>query len=226
MAHLAPLIPNGATIQIGLGKVPAQLLLALTGHRDLALHTGLISDAVLPLAAAGALRRERPIITTVAVGSREFYSRLTELAGLHIAHVGVTHSPQSLSAVRGFHAINSAFEVDLLGQVNAEMIDGRYVGGPGGLPDFAHAAHADPEGLSIIALNSTNAGGSVSRIVSRLESGVPVTLAQHEVDAVVTEHGAALLRGQPVDERARRLCAVADPKHRNALEHELKQVLG
>jgi len=219
--YLVPLIPDGATVQIGLGKVPAQLVRALAVRRGLALHTGMISDAVLELAAAGALRKESSIVTTVAVGRGEFYSRLAELRGLTITDVRVTHSPQTLATLRRFHAVNSALEVDLLGQVNAEYMDGRYVSGPGGLPDFAHAAHADQEGLSIVALNSTDASGATSRLVSRLGIGAPVTLAQHEVDAVVTEYGVAMLRGQSVEERARRLCAIAHPRHRPALQHSL-----
>ncbi len=219
--HLVPLIPDGATVQIGLGKVPAQLVRALAVRRGLALHTGMISDAVLGLAAAGALRAESAVVTAVAVGSGEFYSRLAELRALTITDVGVTHSPQTLAQLRSFYAVNSALEVDLLGQVNAEYLDGRYVSGPGGLPDFAHAAHADPEGLSIVALNSTDASGSTSRIVSRLGTGAPVTLAQHEVDAVVTEYGVAMLRGQSIDERARRLCTIAHPRHRPTLERYL-----
>ncbi len=226
VAHLTPLIPNAATVQVGLGKVPAQLLEALSGHRELALHTGMVSDAVLGLAGAGALRKERAIVTAVAVGSAELYSRLPELRGLEITDVGVTHSPQTLSGLRRFYAVNSALEVDLLGQVNAEVIDGHYVSGPGGMPDFAHAAHAADDGLSIIALNSTDAGASVSRIVTRLGNGAPVTLPQHEVDAVVTEHGVAMLRGQSVEERARRLCAIAHPQHRNALRRSLENLPG
>lgn len=218
VAHLTPLIPHGATVQIGLGKIPSQLLDALTQHRELALHTGMVSDATLRLAEAGALRRRRPIMTGVAVGGSAFYPRLARLPGLKFAAVGHTHAPLTLAALSKFHAVNSALEVDLLGQVNAETLDGRYVSGPGGLPDFAHAAHRDPEGLSIIALSSTDAGGTMSRIVARLAPGTPVTVPQHDVDAVVTEYGVALLRGQPLDVRVGRLCAIAHPDHRPALE--------
>jgi acyl-CoA hydrolase len=178
----------------------------------------MISDATLFLAAAGALRRRKPILTGVAVGSSEFYTRLAGMRGLAFAEVGHTHAPQTLGKLTRFHAVNSALEVDLLGQVNAERLNDSYVSGPGGLPDFAHAAHSDPEGLSIIALNATDAGGAVSRIVPRLGSNAPVTVPQHDVDVVVTEFGAALLRGQTLDQRARRLCAVAHPLHRPGLE--------
>ena len=225
VAHLAPLIPHGATLQIGLGKIPSQLLEALRDHRELALHTGMLSDATLRLAAAGTFRRRRPIMTAVAVGSGDFYDRLARVAGLKLAEVGHTHSPLTLAGVTKFHAVNSALEVDLLGQVNAEALGGRYVSGPGGLPDFARAAHLDPEGLSIIALNATDGTGEISRIVAQLPPGTPVSVPQHDVDAVVTEFGVAMLRGQPLDERARRLCAIAHPGHRPALEAAARGVL-
>jgi acyl-CoA hydrolase len=114
-------------------------------------------------------------------------------------------------------AINSAIEVDLLGQVNAEAIGGRYVSGPGGLPDFAHAARRSEDGLSVIALNSTDASERQSRIISAIEPGTPVTVPQYNVDVVVTEWGIAMLRGCDVEERAHRLIAVAHPEHRPAL---------
>jgi len=224
VAHLAPLIPHGATLQTGLGKIPSQLLEALTGHRELALHTGMLSDATLRLDAAGALRRGDAILTPVAVGGEAFYRRLHELPGLQFAEVGHTHAAAVLGSLTKFHAVNSALEVDLLGQVNAETLAGRYVSGPGGLPDFAAAAHRDPQGLSIIALPATD-GGTTSRIVAHLGPRAPVSVPQHAVDVVVTEYGAALLRGQPLDERVRRLCAIAHPDHRAALFAAAREVL-
>jgi acyl-CoA hydrolase len=225
VSQLAPLIPHGATVQIGLGKIPSQLLEALTDHREMALHTGMLSDATVRLAQAGALRRHKPLVTAVAVGSEEFYGRLEHLAGLELAEVGHTHSPLTLAGLPRFHAVNSALEVDLLGQVNAESLGGRYISGPGGLSDFAHAAHADAEGLSIVALSATDGAGTTSRIVAQLAPGVPVSLPQHDVDVVVTEYGTALLCGQPVDERARRLCAIAHPDHRPALQSAARGLL-
>ena len=105
------------------------------------------------------------------------------------------------------------------------MLDGRYISGPGGLPDFARAAHLDPEGLSIIALNATDGSGARSRIVAKLAPGTPVSAPQHDVDAVVTEYGVAMLRGQPLDERARRICAIAHPTHRPLLLQAAKELL-
>ncbi len=224
--HLAALIPSGSTLQVGLGKVPSQLLRALGTRRNLVLHTGMISDAALELADAGALRAGPAICTAVAIGSTGFYSRLATQPGLSFAEVGFTHSPQTLSQITRLHAVNSALQVDLLGQVNAEMLDGRYVSGPGGLPDFAHAAHADPDGLSIIALNATDGSGRLSRIVPRLTADAVISVPQHDVDAVVTEFGVALLRGQSLDERARRLCAIAHPDHRAELHAASCALLG
>jgi acyl-CoA hydrolase len=224
VAHLEPLIPDGATLQIGLGKIPSQLLNALGDRRDLKLHSGMIGDAALDLVAAGALRDGESITTGVAVGTSAFYGRLAGVEGLKLAAVGFTHAPQTLAQLPRFHAVNSALEIDLLGQVNAETLGGRYVSGPGGLPDFARAAHLDPEGLSIIALNATDSSGAASRIVPQFAAGTPVTVPQHDVDAVVTEYGVAMLRGQSMDERARRLCAVAHPAHRPLLQQAARAI--
>jgi acyl-CoA hydrolase len=215
--HLLALIPSGATLQIGLGKVPSQLLRGLAGRRELSFHTGMLSDSVLELAAAGALCDDLPLTTAVAIGSTGFYRRLSTVPGLRIVGVETTHNPAVLSRIPRFFAINSALEVDLLGQVNAESLGGRYVSGPGGLPDFAHAARRCEGGLSIVALNSTDASGRQSRIVASLPAGATVTVPQHDADAVVTEWGVALLRGCDLDDRVRRLIAIAHPERREEL---------
>jgi acyl-CoA hydrolase len=216
--QLAGLIPSGATLQLGLGIIPNQLLRSLRGHRHLALHSGLLSDSMLELLDSGALRTQRPLVTTVVVGSEALYAKLPDIAGLHLEPVSHTHNPEVLCQVARLFAINSALEVDLMGQVNAEMLGGAYVSGPGGLPDFAAAAHRQPDGLSIITLPSTDSSGRHSRIVPRFASGTPVSVPQHDVDAVVTEYGVAMLRGQCLKVRLRRLIAVAHPDHRAALE--------
>jgi acyl-CoA hydrolase len=215
--HLLPLIPSGCTLQIGLGKVPSQLLRGVAGLRNVAFHSGMLSDSVLDVIAAGALRADDPLTTTVALGSAAFYQRLCTLPGLKLTGVEETHDAAVLARIPRLFAINSAVEVDLKGQVNAEALGGRYISGPGGLPDFAHAARRCPDGLSIIVLNSTDASGRQSRIVPALPVGAPVTVPQHDVDAVVTEWGVANLRGCDLDERARRLSAIAHPAHRAGL---------
>lgn len=225
VARLAELIPNGAAVQVGIGKVPAQLLPALHAHRDLAFHSGMLSDALLDLPASGCLRKGSVLTAAVVVGSARLYENLARVGDLRIAAVAHTHDPQVMANVPRLFAINSALEVDLLGQVNAEMLGGRYVSGPGGLPDFAAAAHRNPEGLSIIALPSTDPKGRVSRIVAQFAAGTPVGVPQHDVDAVVTEHGVALLRGLDLDERLRRMIAVAHPDHRAVLDEAARRML-
>lgn len=223
VAQLAVLIPNGAAIQVGIGKVPAQLLPALHAHRELVFHSGMLSDAILPLHEAGCLDRRHPLTAAVLVGTERLYASLDKVPDLRVTGVGYTHNPEVLAKLPPLYAINSALEVDLLGQVNAEMLSGRYLSGPGGLPDFAAAAHRHSQGLSIIALPSTDPKGKISRIVAQFAPGTPVTVPQHDVDAVVTEHGVARLRGVDLDERIRRMIAVAHPDHRAALEAEARR---
>ena len=223
-AYLAALIPHGATLQLGLGKIPSQLLPALNGHRNLAFHSGMLSDRLIDMLASSALA-ERPLTTTVVVGSPALYERLPSIQNLHLVGVEHTHHPETLAALPKLHAINSALEVDLSGQVNAERLDGRSLSGPGGLPDFAAAAHRQADGLSVIALPSTDPSGKLSRIVASFAAGTPVSVPQHDIDAVVTEYGVARLRGIGIDERMQRLIGVAHPHHREALAAAARQAL-
>ena len=217
-ANIAGLIPNGATLQVGLGKIPALLLSALEDHKELGIHSGMVSDSIIPLLAAGALREENPITSTVAVGSEQLYQFLQQSTDITLSGVEHTHSPVTLAQLPKLYAINSALEVDLHGQVNAEMLKGRYVSAPGGLPDFANAARRQADGLSIIALPATDPKGKFSRIVTNFAPGTPVAVPQFDVDAVVTEFGVAMLRGKDITERKRQLISVAHPDFRSALE--------
>jgi acyl-CoA hydrolase len=223
-ANIAEIIPDGASIQIGLGKVPSQLLLALRSHRNLGIHGGMLSDSIVELAEAGALAPDQPLITGIIVGLESFYARAAAMADLQLAPVSHTHNPQVLAGVSRLHSVNSAIEVDLVGQVNAEMQSGKYVSGPGGGPDFAAAAHRQQDGLSIIALPATDSSGRVSRIVAQFTVGTPVAIPQHDVDVVVTEHGVAMLRGQDLNSRIKRLIAVAHPDHRSRLAEQSRRL--
>ena len=221
--HIAALIPNGATLQIGLGKIPSQLLAALRDHRELGFHTGMLSDSILPLASSGALREKNALTTAVFVGSENLYKQLPTLQSLNIAGAEFTHDPAVLVKVPKLHAINSALEVDVLGQVNAETLNNKYVSAPGGLPDFAAAASRQQDGLSIVALPSTDPSGKHSRITAKFRSGTPVGVPQFDVDYVVTEFGAAYLRGATPSERHERIIAIAHPDHRESLESKLAE---
>jgi acyl-CoA hydrolase len=224
VSYLASLIPSGATLQLGLGKIPNQLVRALRDHRELSFHSGMLSDGIDELFANSG-RRGSKLNATVAVGTSTLYQKLPEMHDLELRGVEFTHSPEVLRAVPRLHAINSAIEVDLFGQVNAEMAGGWYVSGPGGLPDFASAAHRQEEGLSVIALPSTDPKGKISRITTQFAPGTPITVPRHDVDVVVTENGAAMLRGKDLEGRMRALIDVAHPHYRSTLEKSARKML-
>lgn len=221
--HVAALIPNGAALQCGLGKIPNQLMAALADHRQLRIHSGMASDGIVSLLDAGALDLDATVTSIVALGSSAFYRRLPEFKKLIICGVEACHSAQVLAQVPKLFAVNSSMELDLFGQANAEMLGGRFVSGPGGLPDFAAGARAQHDGCSIIALPAADPTGEQSRIVARLDSGVPVSVPQYLVDVVVTEYGSAYLRGADMVTRAERLVAIAHPDHRDRLFAEFEQ---
>ncbi|WP_329060782.1 acetyl-CoA hydrolase/transferase family protein [Amycolatopsis sp. NBC_01480] len=220
--HVAGLIEDGDTLQMGVGPLPNAVLDSLSGHRELGFHSGMITDGVLTLVEKGVLTGARKeidrgiIVTGAALGTAEFYERIGEFP-VEFRPASYTHSPAVLSRLRSLVSINSAIEVDLLGQVGAEIRRGVHIGAVGGQVDFSRAASLTGA-RSIIALRSESAGEST--ISPALRGGV-VTTARVDVDAVVTEHGVALLTGCTVAERARRLIRVAAPRHRSTLENSL-----
>jgi acyl-CoA hydrolase len=223
-AHVAGLIPDGATLQVGVGALPDATLDALRGHRALGLHSGVLGDAGVRLLAAGVIDNSRKgcdagiAVTNTVCGGADSYRFLDGLASVHVRHSDDTHGAAALARQTRLHAINGALEVDLGGQVNCEQLQGRQRGGIGGLLDFARAARESEGGLSITVLPATAAGGRASRIVPSL--GGPATVGRSDVDVVVTEYGVAHLRNVPLRERARRLIAIAAPPFREALERE------
>lgn len=215
-AHVAPFIRNGATLQTGLGKIPDAVLRSLTGRRDLRIHSGLVGEVVLDLLATGALAEGVAITGGVAIGSAELYAAIG--SDRFIFHpVSHTHDAQVIAAIPNFVAINSAIEVDLFGQAYSEVGPGGLMSGPGGATDFARGARLGG-GLRVIALPSDASKGSVSRIVGPGEGSGPVSLHRNDTDIVVTEHGAADLRGLGHEARARALIAIASPAHRADLQ--------
>jgi acyl-CoA hydrolase len=216
-AHVAALVRDGDTLQFGIGSVPLSLADALAGHRRLRFHGGMLPAAAMTLRAAGALDPDAPLTAGVVLGDEALRRRAADCTGLRLTDVTQTHGLAVLAAIPRFVAINSAVEVDLFGQVNAERANGVLQAGAGGLPAFAQGALASPGGRLVIALPSTARGGTVSRIVPALGDASLVTLPRHLVDAVVTEHGVAELRTLSLDARAAALIAIADPAHRDAL---------
>lgn len=219
--HVASVVDDGDTIQIGVGTLPNAVLEALSGHRDLGMHSGMITDRVLDLMDAGVITGARKeidpgvVVTGAALGSRGGYARLAGRP-IEFRPASYTHAPGVLSQLPSLVSINSAIEVDLLGQVGSEMAAGVHIGAVGGQVDFSRAASLTGA-RSIIALRSEVRGRST--IVAALHSGV-VSTARVDIDAVVTEHGIAMLSGCTVAERARRLIAVASPRHQEFLEQE------
>lgn len=210
-AHVVPFVRDGATLQTGLGKIPDAVLGALGGRRNLAAHTGLMGDGLLALIAAGAVTGAT---VGVAIGSTQLYASLDHPA-LRFAPVSITHGAAVLAAIDDLVTINSGLEVDLFGQVYAELTPRGLMSGPGGASDFARGARG--HGLRIVALPSTADRGAVSRIVAPGGAAGPVALGRMDVDVVVTEHGSADLRGLGYHARAASLIAIAAPAMRSSL---------
>jgi acyl-CoA hydrolase len=222
--HVGRYIEDGTTIQIGIGAIPDAVLAGLGDRRDLGIHSGLISDRVAELMQRGVMTNARkPIDTGIATcaslrGTKMLYDFAHKNRAIRLFTMMHTHRLEILGQLDKLVAINSAVEVDLTGQINAEIADGVHVGAVGGQGDFVRGALMCSHGRSVIAMPATAREGKVSRVVAHL-SGV-VTTARSDADVIVTEYGAAELRGQPIDERMRRMVAIAHPDFREALARE------
>lgn len=216
--HVAPIVPDGATIQAGLGRVPDAALRGLAGHSNLKVHSGLIGDAVIDLIEAGAVAPGPSITTGVAIGTSRLYDAIAS-DSFRFRPALFTHAPKVIATLDRFVTINSAVEIDLLGNGFAEHQAGGLMSGPGGASDFASGACAN-HGTRIIVMPSTAEGGRTSRIVPPGSSAGPVSLNRFDIDYVVTEHGAADLQLKSHQARAEALVAVAEPAHRPMLEDE------
>lgn len=213
-AHIAPYVGDGCTLQLGIGKVPGAVMKALTGRRNLRFHSGLIVDEVVDLQEAGALAEGASVLAGVAIGSARLYAAISG-PSYNFQPVSVTHDERVIGSIHNFISINSGLEVDLFGQVYSELSPKGMMSGPGGASDYARGVRLSPGGLRIIALASSAAKGSISRIVL---SGVgPISLGRMDVDLVVTEHGVADLRGKTYPARAEALIEIAAEAHRDAL---------
>ncbi|MGY9031681.1 MAG: acetyl-CoA hydrolase/transferase C-terminal domain-containing protein [Rhodobacterales bacterium] len=216
--RIGDLLPEGATLQLGLGNLQTAILDALRGRDDLGFHGGMISDGLLVALSSGEFRRG--VTTGVALGSRSFYERLGAAELIRFAPVDQTHGISTLSGIPKFVCVNSALEIELTGQVNAEYLHGVQNSGQGGMVDFIRGARASEGGMSIMAMPSTANRGAISRIVAQFPPGTPVSVARSDIDIVVTEHGVADLREADMKMRRDRLIAVADPAFRPSLSRE------
>lgn len=211
-ARVASLIPDNATVQTGLGKIGVATLAALSDRRGMRVHSGMVTEPLIELLDRDAVDA---VTTGVALGSSALYARVADDPRLRFRPVGETHAISTLAAIPRFVAVNSAIEVDLFGQVNAEWMDGRQISGAGGLIDFLRGAWASAGGVPVVALPASARADTLSRIVPRLSC--PPSVGRGDPVVVVTEHGVADLRGLSIDARAQALIAVASPAQRDAL---------
>lgn len=224
-AHVAGLINDGDCLQTGIGAIPAAILMQLDEHNDLGMHGGLIDDGGMALIRAGNINGSRKAIdqgqhiTGMALGSAELLAWLADTPEVVLRGADHTHEVAAIRQLANFVSINSAVEIDLFGQINAEFAGGRQISGTGGSVDFMRAAKASRGGRSIVAMNATARGGSVSRIVPRVEL---VTALRTDVDIVVTEYGVADIKHLPNQARAQALIEIAAPEFRTQLRTSLK----
>jgi acyl-CoA hydrolase len=196
--HAAAYIPDGATVEFGLGVLPDAVCGALGGHEGLKVHSGTVGDGVIDLMRTGVIERA---VCAQLIGSRRLFEFARENPDLRLRSTDYTHDPRVLGGIERFVAVNSAVEVDLTGQVNAEVAKGSYLGAVGGALDFMRAAAFSPGGVSLLVLPA-------ARIVKSLSG--PVSTPRSEAGVIVTERGAADLRGCTLNERIRRMTAISN----------------
>jgi acyl-CoA hydrolase len=226
-AYVAELVPDGATIQMGIGSIPVAIGEALRDKRDLGVHTEMFSDVVVDLVEAGAVTggakevNRGKIVSTFVLGSRRLYDFVNDNPMVELRPVDYTNDTAVIRRFRRMMAINSAIEIDLTGQVCADSIGQRLYSGVGGQMDFVRGAALADEGRAVIAMPSTAAGGTASRITPFLRSGAGVTTTRAHVRTVVTEWGVAELFGKSISERAKALISIAHPDFRDELRRHL-----
>ncbi|MDT3442186.1 MULTISPECIES: acetyl-CoA hydrolase/transferase family protein [unclassified Pseudofrankia] len=219
--YAATYIEDGSVVQTGVGAVPDAILRLLHDRKDLGVHSGMLGDGLVELVEAGVVTNARKRIDVgvsingALVGTKRLYEFAHRNPRIRMCPTSYTHNAAVLAQLDRLVTINSAMEVDLTGQVNAEQSGSAYLGGTGGQVDFVRAGARSPGGHAIIALPATAKGGTISRITVNLSG--PVTTARSDVDVIVTEFGAAELKGRTLAERARRLIAIAHPDFQEEL---------
>lgn len=222
--NVASLIPDGATLQTGIGGIPDAVLTCLDDKRDLGIHTEMFSDGVIELIEAGIINGERKslhrgkAVAAFVLGTRRLFDFIRDNPSFEFRPICYTNDPFVVAQNDRMVAINSALQIDLTGQVCADSIGTRPYSGFGGQMDFIRGASRSKGGVPIIALPSTAKDGRISRIVPVLEPGGGVVTSRGDVHYVVTEHGIAYLHGKSLRERAEALIAIADPHFQPELE--------
>lgn len=229
-AYVADQIPNGSTIQLGIGGIPNAVGRALKDKRDLGIHSEMFVEAFVDLIESGAVtNRLKDInkgksVTTFAAGSKRLYDFLHDNPSIEFRPVDYVNDPAVIASHRKMMSINSCVEVDLLGQVCSESMGRAHYSGTGGQVDFVRGATHSQDGRSFIAMQSTAKRGAVTKIKSVLTHGSVVTTSKNDVDTIVTEHGIARLRGKTAGQRAKALIEIAHPDFRDELRFEAKKM--
>lgn len=228
--NIATLIENGATLQLGIGAIPDAALGFLTDKQDLGIHSEMFSDGVMDLVKAGVVTCSQKtlhpgkMIVTFLMGTKKLYDWVNENPMVEMYPVDYVNDPYVIMKNDKMVSINSALQVDVLGQVAADMLGATQFSGVGGQVDFVRGASRSKGGKSIIALPATAAKGTVTRIVPMLDRGAAVTTSRNDVDYVVTEFGIAALKGKTTRERIEALINVAHPDFRSEIREQAKLI--
>ncbi|MBI1193721.1 MAG: 4-hydroxybutyrate CoA-transferase [Bacteroidetes bacterium] len=227
--HVATLVEDGATLQLGIGAIPNAVLNCLGGHKNLGIHSEMFSDGVLPLVEKGVINNSQKdiyrgqMVATFAMGTRKLYDFLDDNPGVIMRDASFVNRTHIIQKNPRVTAINSAIEIDLTGQVCADSIGTRLYSGVGGQMDFIRGASLSHRGKPIIALPSTTNNGE-SRIAATLRNGAGVVTTRAHVHFVATEYGWANLFGMSLRERAKALISLAHPAHRESLEQSAREL--
>lgn len=226
---IAEEIPNGATLQLGIGAIPDAVGMALKSKRNLGIHTEMLTDSMVELLECGAADNSlKPLhkgktVAAFAFGSKRMYDFIDDNPGIEILPVDYVNDPATIAKHPNFRSINAALEVDFFGQVCAESLGTRHVSGTGGQVDYVRGATTSEGGKSFIAFPSTAKNDTVSKIVPTLSPGAIVTTSKNDVDCIVTEYGIAQLRGKTLSQRVKALISIAHPKFRDELTFAAKK---
>ncbi|MDM0067569.1 acetyl-CoA hydrolase/transferase C-terminal domain-containing protein [Variovorax sp. J31P207] len=227
--HVAELIEDGSTLQIGYGGIPDAVVMQLTDKRDLGIHTEMLGDGILTLIEAGVVTNRRKnylpgkTVATFALGSNKLYRFMDRNPAVEIHPVNFTNDPALAGLNDNLVAINATLQIDLLGQCGSESLGHAPFSGTGGQSDFVRAANRSRGGKAFIVLPSTAKGDTISRIVPSLSPGTHVSTSKNDINYVVTEHGVAQLRGKSAKQRAQELIAIAHPDFRAELTEQAKR---
>ncbi|MBU4276199.1 MAG: 4-hydroxybutyrate--acetyl-CoA CoA transferase [Proteobacteria bacterium] len=228
--RVAEMIPDGATLQLGVGSLPGAVADYLMDHKDLGVHTEVFGPAMVKLIKAGVINGRRKSIHphlhvyTVAQGGPDMLEFMHDNPSMASFPVSYVNHPKTIAKNFRMVSINSLIQVDLTGQCNAEFLAGHQISGTGGQLDFVRGAYDSPGGMSILAFRSTARDGKISRVVPRLEVGAAVTTPRMDAHFLVTEQGVVNLKGKSTKQRAQAIIGLAHPDHREELERQARKL--